>query len=129
MIKQLLKWLIYLEIESDRREKYLKVFFIYGNSVDFNEKRRSRELAEIGKELSLKKVALTLVPSFVDKQSEVYLNKINQNTDNTFLIYKRSKIVGKYINMDPSKENFKLISNKLDASVNDFFYLPQLDGN
>lgn len=125
---QVKQWLTYLEIESERREKYLKVYFVYGNSAGFEEERRSQELAEVGRELKLEKVALTFVPSFADKKSEIYLNKINSDVSNTFLIYKRSKIIGKYIDLSPSEKNFKLISEKLDASVNDFFYLPRTGG-
>ena len=69
----------------------MKVYFVYGNETAYNKSSREKELAKIGNELMLKKVALTFVPSFSDTESEIDLNKINQTTENTFIIYKRSQ--------------------------------------
>lgn len=118
-------WLKYLEKESIKREEYLKAYFIYGNEIDYNEDSLKKLLFELGKELDLKKVALTFVPSFSDVDSEVNLNKINPDVDNTFLVYKRSNIIDKYINFKPSKENFDKLSKTLDLSKNEFFDLPR----
>lgn len=117
-------WLSFLETESVKREKRLKVYFIYGNEKAYDKSLRERELEKIGQELNLQKVALTFVPSFFDKDSSVYLNRVNPNTDNTFLLYKRSRVFDKYINLKPTKENFELIGKRLDQSVNEYFNLP-----
>lgn len=117
------QWLRFLESEGRKREKYLKVYFIYGNEINYRKTDRERELGKIGQELQLEKTALTFVPSFSDKDSEIYLNRINQTTDNTFLIYKRSRVIDKFINLKPTQVNFNLITQQLDHSINEYFYL------
>ncbi len=121
------QWLNFLEAESRKREKRLKVYFIYGNETAYDKSDRESELEKIGKELQLEKVALTFVPSFSDKDSDVYLNRINSNTNNTFLIYKRSRVIDKFINLKPNQENFSLISKRLDQSINEYFDVPKQD--
>lgn len=121
--KEVKDWLIFLDSESKKREKYLKVYFIYGNEFNYNKNNRIQELEKLGTELKLKNVALTFVPSFDDKNSEVHLNKINPNAINTFLIYKRSTIIDKYVNLKPNKQNFNKITKTLDESANEYFKL------
>jgi protocatechuate 3,4-dioxygenase beta subunit len=113
----------FVEKESKKREKYLKVYFIYGNELDYSKAEREGELEKLGRELSLNNVALTFVPSFSDHDSEINLNNINQTVENTFIIYKRSRIIDKYVNLKPGPENFKLIEQRLDQSVNEYFDL------
>ncbi|SOE20273.1 protocatechuate 3,4-dioxygenase beta subunit [Spirosomataceae bacterium TFI 002] len=122
-------WLIFLETESTKREKYLKVYLVYGNESEYDKEKRMRELDKLGTELGLQKVALTFVPSFTNKPSEVYLNKINPSVENTFLVYRRSVIIDKYINLKPNGENFEKITRQLDLSANEYFKLsrPQKD--
>ena len=117
------QWLVFVEKESKKREKYLKVYFIYGNELDYSKAEREGELEKLGRELSLNNVALTFVPSFSDHDSEINLNNINQTVENTFIIYKRSRIIDKYVNLKPGPENFKLIEQRLDQSVNEYFDL------
>ena len=116
-------WLSFLDKESEKREKYLKVYFIYGNSENYSKQQREKELERIGEKLKLAHVALTFVPSFSDEESEVNMNKIDQYVENTFLIYKRSRIIDKYTNMKPVEENFRRISATLDETINEYFYL------
>jgi len=116
-------WLIFLDRESEKRENLLKVYFVYGNESNYNKDSRVQALEKLGTELGLKKVALTFVPSFKDKTSEVYLNKIDPKVENTFLIYKRSNIIDKYVNFKPNQENFKKIIKLLDESTNEYFKL------
>lgn len=73
--------------------------------------------------LQLNLVALTFVLSFADKATEAYLNKINAAAENTFIIYRFRNIVGKYINLQPGSENFKLITETLDKTRGDYFNL------
>ncbi len=122
---QIKQWLSFLETESRIREKYLKVYFVYGNEARFDKVEREKNLSKIGQELALEKVALTFVPSFTDFASEIYLNKINPAVENTFVLYKRSRIIDKFINLKPGKENFALIKDRLDKSVNEYFDLPK----
>jgi len=119
------KWLIFFEKESVNRNNQLKVYFIYGNEKQYSADNRTKELEILGMELNLKKVALTYVPSFLDKPSEVHLNKINPNIESTFVIYKRSTIIDKYLNLKPNQENFKRITKRLDETINEYFNLPR----
>jgi len=119
-------WLTFLENESKKREKYLKVYFIYGNEKAYNKSDREMKLAKLGKDLQLKKVALTFVPSFSDSESEIDLNEINSAVENTFIIYKRSRVVDKFINIKPNQDNFNLLSIRLDQTINEYFDLPKI---
>lgn len=118
-------WLTFLEDESKKREKHLKVYFVYGNDKDYKKSDTENELAKLGEELKLEKVALTFVPSFSDSESDIDLNKINSEFENTFIIYKRSRIVDKFVNLKPNKENFTLLSTRLDRTINEYFHLPK----
>jgi protocatechuate 3,4-dioxygenase beta subunit len=122
-------WLVFLDGECLKRENYLNVYFIYGNESNYNKESRISNLENLGTTLGLQKVALTFVPSFSDEISEVYLNKIDQNVENTFLIYKRSNIIDKYVNLKPNQKNFNKIINRLDKSANEYFMLSKTKQN
>jgi len=117
------EWLIFLEAESKHRKKYLKIYFVYGNENGFNKAKRIARLQNLGEELNLSYVALTFVPSLSDKQSDIYLNEINPELENTFILYKRSKVIDKFINLKPSPKNFKMILDRLDETINEYFDL------
>ncbi len=119
------KWLTFLEKESITRNKYLKAYFVYGNEKGYNKDSRQKELEKIGAELNLKNVALTFVPSMTDTESEVYLNKINPEVENTFIIYRHRTIIDKFINIKPTTENFNIISNTLDKTKGNYFNLSE----
>ena len=82
-------------------------------------------MESLGKELNIKNTALTFVPSFTDKESEVNLNKINPEVENTFVIYRNRAIIDKFVNLNPTKENYNLISQTLDKTKNEYFNLPE----
>ncbi len=119
------KWLLFLEQQSITRSKYLKAYFVYGNDTDYNKDKRQKELEKIGNELQLKNIALTFVSSLKDNESEVYLNKINPEVDNTFIIYRHRTIVDKFIDFEATAENFKIISSTLDKTKGNYFNLPE----
>lgn len=119
------KWLSFLEQESIRRNKYLKAYFVYGNEKNYNKIQREKELEKIGQDLKLKNIALTFVPSLIDIESEVNLNKINPLAENTFIIYQHRTIIDKFIDLKPSSENFKIISNTLDKTKSEYFNLSE----
>ena len=119
------KWLTFLEQESETRSKYLKVYFVYGNEKNYSKEKRQEELEKLGNELNLNNIALTFVPSFSDKESEVNLNKINPNVKNTFVIYRNRAIIDKFVDLKPTKENYNLISQTLDKTKNKYFNLPE----
>jgi protocatechuate 3,4-dioxygenase beta subunit len=76
-------------------------------------------------ELNLKNIALTFVPSMSDAESEVKLNKVNPNVENTIIIFKQRNIIAKFINLKPSTDSFQIVSTKLDKSTGDYFNLPE----
>lgn len=121
------KWLNYLEQESRNRSTYLKAYFVYGNKNGYSKEKRMEELEQVGKELKLEHLALTFVPSFSDRSSEISLNKLDPEIDNTFIIYKYRTIIDKYVNLKPTAENFLKLSETLDDTTNDFFSLPVPD--
>ena len=118
-------WLSFLELESVSRRKYLKVYFVYGNEKKYDKEKRQKELEKLGDELNLKNTALTFVPSFSDKASEVNLNKINPEAENTIIIYRNRAIIDKFVDLKPTVENYKLISQTLDKTKNEYFNLPE----
>lgn len=119
------QWLTYLDNECVTRGKYLKAYFVYGNSKNYNRQTRQTELEKTGNELGLQTIALTYVPSFLDTESEANLNKINPEVDNTFIIYRHRTIIDKYINLQPTAENFRIISESLNKTKSDYFELPE----
>ncbi len=119
------KWLLFLEKESIKRKEYLKAYFVYGYEKNYNKEARINELTELGEGLNIKNVAITFVPSFTDASTEVNLNKINPELDNTFIIYKHRSIVDKYIDLKPTAENFQLIIEALNKSQGEFFQLKE----
>jgi protocatechuate 3,4-dioxygenase beta subunit len=116
-------WLSFLELESVSRGNYLKVYFVYGNEIKYSKEKRQQELENLGNELNINNTALTFVPSFSDQESEVNLNKINPNVENTFVIYRNRAIIDKFVDLKPTKENYNLISQTLDKTKNDYFNL------
>lgn len=118
-------WLQFLEQESNKRQKYLKAYFVYGNENSYNKDNRQNQLVQIGKELNIKNVALTFVPSFSDTKTEANLNKINPAVENTFTIYKHRSIIDKYIDLKPTEANFRLLSMTLDNTKGAYFELPE----
>ncbi|MFM9909472.1 MAG: hypothetical protein ACKVOW_08995 [Chitinophagaceae bacterium] len=117
------KWLTFLEQQSVMRSKYLKAYFVYGNDNDYNKAKRQSELEKIGNELHLKNLALTFVPSFADEESEANLNKINPGVANTFILYRNRTIINKFINLNATEENFKLLAKELDNNKGNYFDL------
>lgn len=117
-------WLRILEKESLAREKYLKAYFVYGNADHYSKTTRQKELVALGKELGITKTALTFVPSFSDTESEVNQNKINPEVENTFIIYKFRTLVDKYVNLDPTPDNVRRITQSLEKTKGNYFELP-----
>ncbi len=115
------QWLIFLDKESTERSRYLKVYLVYADEKSADKNKRLQQLAAIGDSLQLKHVALTYVPSFDDKETEAYLNKINPAVENTFIIYKNAEIVDKFINQAPTETNFLLLKDVLDKTKGSFF--------
>lgn len=116
-------WLTFLETETVKRKNHLKVYFVYGNENSYDKQKRQKQLEKLGIELNIKNTALTFVPSFSDQKTEANLNKINPNAENTFIIYKHRSIVGKYVDIKPTTQNFNSLSKTLDRTKGDYFDL------
>jgi protocatechuate 3,4-dioxygenase beta subunit len=71
-------------------------------------------------------VALTFAPSVLDKETEMHLNKIDATTAGVFVIYRHRRIVARFENLPPTKENFSLISNTLEKTRGNYFDLQEL---
>lgn len=125
--KDLENWIIYLEAQSAKRNKYLKAYFVYGSDDGYDFSKRQKELAAIGQKLKLKHTALTFVPSWDDLDSEAYLNKIDPNAMTTMIIYKHRTIVNKFINLAPTRDHFDNISRILDDTQGLYFDLTTPD--
>ncbi len=123
--KEIKAWLQFLEQESEKRKKYLKVYFVYGNDKNYIAKERQKLLEKLGNDLHLTNTALTFVPSFSDIETEANLNRINPSVENTFIIFKHRSIVDKYIDLKPTDENFRILSNSLDKTKGEYFDLPE----
>ena len=121
--EEIKQWLVFLEDESLKRGNELKVYFIYGNEIGYSAEQRKGALASIGKELRLSKIALTFVPSLSDAESDVYLNKINPDAENTFIIYNHRKIVDTFTNLKPSAASFTQIRQTLERTKGKYFHL------
>ena len=119
------KWLSFLEKVSVSRNKYLKVYFVYGNENDYQKETIIGALERLGKELNIENMALTFVPSLNDKESEVYLNRINPEVENTIIIYRQRTIIDKFINLNPSEYNFNRINSALDRTQSIYFDLSE----
>ena len=117
------KWLQFLEAESIRQGKYLKVYFVYGSQKTANRNEQQATLEKIGEELNIQHTALTSVPSWDDKASDMYLNKINPDVENTFIVYKQRNIVDKFINLKPTAQNFDAIIATLNRTKSSFLNL------
>ncbi len=60
-----------------------------------------------------------------DVENEVNNNKINPSIENTFVTYKHSSIIDKFINFKATANNFKIISSILDKTIGDYFNLSE----
>ena len=117
------KWLLFLDEQSAARKGYLKAYFVYANASGYHADTRQKELEQIGRELGIKNIALTFVPSLTDTDTEMHLNKINPSVENTFIVYRHRTIVEKFIDLKPSPENFQRIAQTLDQTRGEYFHL------
>lgn len=117
------KWLLFLDEQSAARKGYLKAYFVYANASGYHADTRQKELEQIGRELGIKNIALTFVPSLTDTDTEMHLNKINPSVENTFIVYRHRTIVEKFIDLKPSPESFQRIAQTLDQTQGEYFHL------
>jgi protocatechuate 3,4-dioxygenase, beta subunit len=104
------KWIMFLETEAMLRKERLKTFVIFTAESEDEKRQKISEFNNLAKQMKIRKVAITYVPDFSDRLSEVNLNKINPAAGSTILIYKNSNVIGKLVNQPPTETNFKAIS-------------------
>ncbi|HRF26997.1 MAG TPA: hypothetical protein PKW54_06630 [Ferruginibacter sp.] len=112
-----------LEEACIKRDTALTVYFVYGNPVGYTKEKRMQELSRIGRELGLKRIAVTFVPSFTDEESEINLNNFQPGDMNSFILFKRRKVIDRFENLQATEGNFQKIMNALDGSENEYFHL------
>jgi len=110
------KWLVFLEKLSQKWGVQLKVYLIYGDAKNKGITQTQDSLEKLGKKLNLKHLALTFVPHFEDKESDIHLTKINPATKNTIIIYKNRNIIDKYINLEAEQTQFDKLSTVLNQN-------------
>jgi pimeloyl-ACP methyl ester carboxylesterase len=103
-------WLIFLEKESLKRGKILKVYFVYGNEIGYSKAKRQSELEALGVKLKIKKLALTFVSSLSDTETEVHLNQIPLSIKNAFIVYKKRVVLDVFENLKATETNFKKLT-------------------
>ena len=108
------RWLVMLEEESRRRSGRLKVFLVDGRGQTAPDGDRDREWADIGAALDLRHTALTWVPDFTDRESEVYRLGVEQAVGSTMLLYYRGRVVGNFVDLAPSEPQYQRIREVLD---------------
>ncbi len=114
-------WLSFFEELSQKQNKHLKVYLVFSgdNSV------LRKQLVQLGQELDIKNVAITTVPSFDHKKSDVFRNKLSLTDKSTLILYKRSIVTGKYLNPEPTEQIFEEIKRTLQEGESPYFFLPQ----
>jgi protocatechuate 3,4-dioxygenase beta subunit len=104
----------FLERESARRGgKRFKAYLIYTNPGRAPLPEVDSKLASLGRELGLRHVAVTYVPSPTDRETAA-LNRINPGTRNTIIVYRQRRVMDKFVNFEPTDENLE----RLSAAVN-----------
>lgn len=104
-------WLVLLENLSKQQGERLKVYLIC--ETGGQPELMQRKIEQLGQELNLQAIALTWVPTFGDKTSEVYLNRIDAGDVNTFIVYKNRIIIETYTNLVPTTANFQKLTRKV----------------
>ncbi|MDP1661973.1 MAG: hypothetical protein Q8L55_08655 [Phycisphaerales bacterium] len=114
-------WLAFLERESAARKDRLKVYFIYADPSGYTAAARERVLEALGRELGLKHVALTFVPSVTDEASDVALNRVSPDVGSTMILYRRSRVIDTLMDAKPTQENFTGVRQRLDLTRDEYF--------
>ena len=118
-LDQMISFVKILESEMEHRgEKNFRVFLVYMNP--FYKNTTDPERTIIGRKLrdwcskqNLKKVAMTWIPSPIDKKT-AGLYKINPKAKNTVFVYKKRKVIAKWVNIEYDDKSLKDILKNID---------------
>jgi protocatechuate 3,4-dioxygenase beta subunit len=73
------------------------------------------KLASLARELGLRHVAVTYVPSPTDRETAA-LNRINPRTRNTVIVYRQRRVFDKFVDFEPTEENLERLSASVDRA-------------
>ena len=110
-LEEVEKWLSFLEKLSRGKGDQLKVYMITETGDEWA--KTKQVLERLGCELDIRRLALTMVPSFQDEASEVNLNRIDPEAASTFIVYKGRVIIDTYENLEPNEADFRELTRKL----------------
>jgi len=106
----------FLDQESERRGvAKFKSYLIYTNPRGMPSAEIEEMLTSFAKELSLRHIAVTYVPSPTDAKT-TSLNEINPSLGNTVIVYKRRRVFDKFPNFMPSEKNLKLLTGSVNRA-------------
>jgi len=119
-LDQLQNFAVRLESEMVHRgENKFRVFFVYMNPF-YNQGTQEgqvilgRKIRKWCDEQGLKHVAMLWVPSPFDAKT-CGLYNINPDAKNTVFVYKKRKVIGKWVNIEYDDETLKTILKKIDS--------------
>uniref|UniRef100_UPI0040480214 dioxygenase family protein n=1 Tax=Roseivirga sp. TaxID=1964215 RepID=UPI0040480214 len=75
--EEIKKWIMFLETEAMLRKERLKTFVIFTAESEDEKRQKISEFTNLARQMKIRQVAITYVPHFSDRHSEVNLNKIN----------------------------------------------------
>jgi protocatechuate 3,4-dioxygenase, beta subunit len=106
---------------NDRGVKKLRVFLVYMNPLYKENDREGlrilqKKITGWCERQNLLQVAMVWIPSPVDKET-AGLYKINPKVKNTVLVYKKRRVVAKWVDMEYNNEAVKNILIKVDSPV------------
>lgn len=108
-------WLAYLEQASAIRGERLKAYLVFGDATVVGTGRRMAELQQLGRDMRVRRTALTFVPSFDDEESEVHLNGIDPATRFTVVVYHHRTIIDRVRDAAPNESTFARITRAIDG--------------
>jgi protocatechuate 3,4-dioxygenase, beta subunit len=105
---------------NDRGVKKLRVFLVYMNPFYKENDKASlrilqKKIIEWCEKQNLVQVAMVWIPSPVDKET-AGLYRINPKAKNTVFVYKKRRVVAKWVDIEYNDETAKSILNKIDLS-------------
>ena len=107
------------EMTSQLGEQNFKAYVIYTNPENESPAQLDAKLEALGKRLDLRRIALTYVTALNDRKSYVYLNQINPQTRNTFIVYYNRRLVDKFVNLPHTEQATKLLANAIKRAQSD----------
>ncbi len=106
----------FLDEESERRGvAKFKSYLIYTNPQGKPISEIDETLTSFAKELNLKHLAVTYVPSATDAKTTA-LNEINPSLGNTLILYKKRKVFDKFLDFEPSEKNLRLLTGAVNRA-------------